>query len=632
MRHLKDKPWRPILIYLIFGGLWIIFSDLILDLLIDDKLLYVRMQTYKGWFYVALTSVLLYVVMSYDYNEIRRKNNQIKAVHSQILQKQYFIDAVLRHSNIGIVVWDLSGEILEVNDYYCDLTGYEEGYLIGKNWMDIYTLDRERDSLQAMLETLKKGHNVHNFENKIRRHDGSERFTIWNNTYIPENDGKNAYVVSFGIDITNERLHENRILELAYVDQLTGLKNRASFVLEVEKRLLKDEPFTCCYLDIDHFNRINDLHGHQYGDLFLTLLGETLVNAFPQANVYRWAGDDFMILFPYLSQNNDIHDLMVLSNKSWLIKELDYTATFSVGVVHYPEHGFDFPTLYKHLDTALNAAKQQGQSQHLVYNETLTHSLIEQLEMEARLNSALERNAFELVYQPIYRIQNQSLRGVEALLRWPEAPEVTTDVFIGVAEKTGLITKIDEWVIDRALAFASKENFKDRGLMISINISSQSLVTDTFAEMIAEKAMSYNILPQSVEIELTEHTFILDFRKSSKTMIMLREGGFNVALDDFGTQFSTLNYLVKLPFSCLKIDRSYTSTLGQHRNGEIVVESIIQLSNKLGLEIIAEGIETQDQLDRLSQFGCLLGQGYYLSKPLTESTFINNLRGNLYEF
>jgi diguanylate cyclase (GGDEF)-like protein len=647
----SKNPWRTVLSYTVLGFLWILFSDRLLALLVQDPALYATMQTYKGWFYVVLTSGALYFVVKLDYRHILKLNQQLLNQHhtleaaydesialeeqlkdkiDNILDKQKFIDTVLEHSQVAIVLWDTDGVVMDANPYYLELLGRDINELIGNRWIDFYLDESEVPKLESMINDLKMGRNVSSIESKILREDGTFDYILWNNSIVHGSESSSTYIVSFGINITREREHELKAISLAYEDSLTGLSNRIAFERDITCYIESGDDFALFYMDIDQFNALNDLHGHSYGDLFLKQLAEKLNVYCTDMKVYRWSGDDFILYKKYKTHSKPINILMEedveklkrFIHKKWQLKEASYTPTISISSVVFPQDGTLLDELFRKLDYALYEAKRRGRGSYVSFDPSLRLAMENRLHLETKMLTALSDDHFSLFYQPIYHLDSGKLEGAEVLIRWLNEPNVSVLEFINIAEESGIVLKLDEWVMRKAFEFLSshQETFGD--LMLSINLSAQSIASTELISILDELVSHFKINTTQVQFEITEHSFLKDFEFANIQLNKLRSMGFSIALDDFGTQYSSLSYLAQLPFTHLKIDKSYIDRIATHKKERVIVEQLIQLAHSLGLSTVAEGIEFEEQRIIAAKMGCYSAQGYLFSKPLPEDMFL----------
>jgi diguanylate cyclase (GGDEF)-like protein/PAS domain S-box-containing protein len=648
------NPWRTVLSYAIFGFIWILFSDRLLAFFVQDSALYATFQTYKGWFYVILTSGALYFLVKLDYRHILKLNEQLSKQHQtleiaygesialeealkekigDILDKQKFIDTVLDYSQVAIVIWNIEGIVLDANTYYLDLFNQEAKDVIGKRWLDFYEDESEKSKLEAMIDSLETGRNVNSIESKVVRNDGTFAHLIWNNSIVNATELTETYIVSFGINITKEREHELKALSLAYEDSLTGLSNRVAFENDIQNYIECGFDFALFYLDIDQFNALNDLHGHSYGDLFLKKLSEMLERFCTDMKVYRWSGDDFILYKRYeknkepikVLMEEDVENIKHYIHKKWKLKEVSYTPTISMSSVIFPQDGEHLDVLFRNLDYALHEAKRSGRGSYISFEPSLRLAMEHRIHLETKMLTALSEDHFSLFYQPIYHLDGGQLEGAEVLIRWLSEPKVSVLDFINIAEESGIIIKLDEWVMRKSFEFLSKNSEAFNELMLSINLSAQTIASTEFITKLEEMVSSLQINTSQVQFEITEHSFLKDFEFADIQLKKLRRMGFSIALDDFGAQYSSLNYIAKLPFTHLKIDKSYIDHIATHEKERVIVQQVIQLAHSLGLSTVAEGIEYEDQRIIASKMRCNFAQGYLFSKPLPEDDFLKLL-------
>lgn len=649
--ELTKKPWRTVIGYAILGYLWILFSDRLLALFVQDPVHYATMQTYKGWLYVTLTSCALFFLVKLDYRHILELNQKLLIQHQKLeaaydesialeeelkekighlLDKQRFIDTVLDHSQVAIVIWNTEGIVIDANSYYLKLVGRELKELVGKRWLDFYVEESEKPMLEAMINALKKGRNINNIENKILREDGTVAYTLWNNSIVDGVEASGTYIASFGIDITKEREHELKAISLAYEDPITGLSNRIAFERDIETYIAAGDDFALFYMDIDQFNALNDLHGHSYGDFFLKRLAEMLKKCCPDMQVYRWSGDDFILYKKYKSNSRDLNFLMEKDieriksfiHKKWQLKEVSYTPTISMSSVVFPQDGELLDLLFRNLDYTLQEAKRRGRGSYVRFESSLYLAMEHRIHLETKMLTALSDDHFSLFYQPIYHLDSGAMEGAEVLIRWLNEPKVSVIEFINIAEESGIILKLDEWVMRKSFEFLSRHQEEFGELMLSINLSAQTISSTELITILKELVFRFQINTAQVKFEITEHSFLKDFEFANIQLNKLRDMGFSIALDDFGIQYSSLSYLAKLPFTQLKIDKSYIDRIVTNEKDRVIVQQVIQLAHSLGLSTVAEGIETEEQRLIASQMGCCFAQGYLFSKPLPEGLFL----------
>lgn len=417
---------------------------------------------------------------------------------------------------------------------------------------------------------------------------------------------------------------EEELMELATIDHLTHIQNRVKMGMDLEQFLEQNSAFTAILVGIDNFKKLNNFHGHAYGDSLLVSVAKAFSSALGYDYVYRCSGSEFTILLPSID-DNDIDSAMtklrIALSEIKSVNGLMFKPSACYGIVK-AEQGEKIDDLYKKLNVSLLDARQCGADTAKCYSESFAEKQFYQLRLDDAIDHAMKHDEFKLNFQPIYYIESGKTKGFEVLLRWPDNAlgERNIGNVISRAEVTGQIVELDKWVVRRTLAEIKKHYKILEGKMISINLSSQSFHSKQFYEHFLYQIKKAGVPPSMIELEVTEHSILEDFSVCKHIMEHYRQEGFNLALDDFGTKFSSLNYLSKLPFDTLKIDKSYIDDITTNSKDVSIVKHIIDLCQDLGLDVIAEGIEYSDQETLLRSFGCTCGQGYLKSKPLDIET------------
>ncbi len=434
---------------------------------------------------------------------------------------------------------------------------------------------------------------------------------------------------------------EMKMRQLAYFDSLTGLPNRQKFDESLEESIwfaAKEQKSVCImYIDLDNFKRINDTLGHEFGDRVLKKIGEKIskflktdtvvieaLNNTAQAEVSRLGGDEFMILLNNMPNKNDVKAIAksLVSCISELVSLDGYEValTPSIGIAMFPKDGKSVTELKKHADVAMYHAKSMGRSGYRFYSESLNENAMKFLKIEGCLRNALANNEFTLHFQPQVCLKTNEIISVEALLRWtsPEIGVVKPSDFIPIAEDSGLINDIGEWVMRGACQQAKKwadagiENFR-----VSVNLSSIQFKRASLLTMI-KNALHDNDLPaELLEVEITESAIMNDIDQNIVRLNQIRDMGVAISIDDFGTGYSSLSYLKKFPIHTLKIDRAFIINIDTDADDAAIVEAIIALASTLKLNVVAEGVETKEQLKVLTKFNCDVIQGFYFSKAVS---------------
>ncbi len=436
--------------------------------------------------------------------------------------------------------------------------------------------------------------------------------------------------------IRNKELSDARdkIAELAYTDQITGLPNRVMLNEKIGTILKTEDRFAFLFIDIDNFKYINDTLGHSFGDDLLKKLSDVIGGILEEnCSLYTLGGDKFIVLAEEFKDIYEIERIAVKTLKT-LKKPIEvdgriFYNTASVGICVFPDHGSSFDELLKNADIALLKAKEKGKNRIVIFSEPMKAAMQEWADIEKYLRSALGNSEFELYYQPQFDIKTRKITGFEALIRWrnDEMGFVIPGNFIKVAEDTNLIIPIDEWVMRNACIFLKRLQQEGFGnLTVSVNVSMLQLLQDDFVEAVTETIEMANIDPGNLELELTESIVGKNYKVIVEKLRILRKLGVKIALDDFGKGYSSLNYLRELPITTLKIDKSFIKVISEDDSGNNLTDFIVKIGQSLDLCIVAEGIETQQQLDYLSGINCDKMQGYLMSRPLPEKDALEVLR------
>ena len=547
----------------------------------------------------------------------------------------YFAEKIIEASLDSIMVTDASGQILSINSAFSQLTGYSESEAVGQ---------------QASL--LSSGRHDSEFYRQMWQEIAEQRMwqgEIWNKKkngdIYPEwltivqinqdNESEHLFAAIFS-DITDRKVSENKIHALAFFDELTGLPNRRLFYDRFEIALStahrNEQLAAVLFLDLDRFKHINDSLGHKVGDELLVAVSNRLARSLKEGDtVSRFGGDEFVMLLTEMGSVNDVVAVVeriskVLSGPYELgAKKIHVTP--SIGVAIYPNDGRDTDTLLKHADIAMYKAKDSGRNSYQLYTAEMNSVAMDRLITQNFLRNAMEQNEFELFYQLQFDSISKQVVGIEALLRWnhPELGYVSPAHFIPMAEEIGIIVDIDRWVLREACK--QRRLWQQQGLKnvrISVNISALHFRHDLIKSIkaaLTETGLSARLL----ELEVTESCLIEDIDQASKTLTEANELGIKNAIDDFGTGFSALSYLTQLPFDTLKIDASFVNKLPLDQSQCQIVTTIIAMAKGLNLAIIAEGVETQEQVDFLTAKGCSVMQGYLYCQPANATLITRQL-------
>jgi diguanylate cyclase (GGDEF)-like protein/PAS domain S-box-containing protein len=505
----------------------------------------------------------------------------------------------------------------------------------------VYPDDRERIGHAVRCAHDPAGDGLIDVQHRIIRQDGQVRWVMTRAKTIFEGEGaarRPVRTVGAVIDITERTRAEEKVAYLAYYDSLTGLANRRLLHDRVERALAVSARNAMygalLFIDLDHFKTINDTVGHEYGDLLLQEVAQRLGAALREGDtIARPGGDEFVVIIEELGTDRQqaaahakaaSNKILEILAKHYYLQDREYDGTASIGVVLFRGHEDNIDELLKRSDMAMYEAKKAGRGTARFFDPLMQAAFERRARLEGDLRKAVAGRQFELHYQPRVGPGGRIL-GAEALLRWPhpERGMVPPGEFINLCEETGLILPIGEWVLETACAQlrAWEAEPATRQLKLSVNISARQFRQDNFVEQVKRILDDAGIDPARLELELTESIFLEDIDHSIAKMQRLRDIGALFAMDDFGTGYSCLSYLKMLPLSQVKIDQSFVRDIAVDKNDEIIVQTIIKMGQTLGLEVIAEGVETEEQRRRLEQHGCENFQGYLFGKPVPIAEF-----------
>ncbi len=534
-------------------------------------------------------------------------------------------------------IWDedLEGRIRYSNPAVRDILGYEASEVLGRVVFDLMHDDDSILGFQAYQEATSEKKGWSQIVRRFRHRDASFRYLESNAVPILDASGNVSGYRGSDRDITERKRAEEQLLHDAFHDSLTGLANRTLFMehlqLSIEKgRNRRPRECAVLYLDFDRFKVINDSLGHTEGDNLLRSIARRLESCTrPGDLVARFGGDEFVILLGELTDPAEAslvaERILGELNHSFRLGPRNIFISTSLGVALCTAKYTNAEEMVRDADIAMYAAKALGGSQFQVFDEAMRAHASRKLQLETEMRSAFERNDFCLHYQPIFDLETGALVGFESLLRWdhPERGMIPPVEFIPIAEENGLILKIGEWTVlesCRQLRAWQSECPAASELTVSVNLSSKEFRQPGLANQVASALKSTGLEPRCLKLEITE-SHIMENSDLAMTIInRLRSLGIEFSIDDFGTGYSSLSYLHRLPFSYLKIDRSFVNLMNESAENDEIVNTIIKLARSLKMKIIAEGIETAEQAEILRLRHCDFGQGYHFSKPLAPET------------
>ena len=545
-------------------------------------------------------------------------------------ESEYKLRTLFSSMGEGLAQVD-SNEIIEfVNERLCEMTGYTQEELLGKSTFDIFFDDEGRLTVDNENNKRRQGFSGQ-YEARLRKKSGAMLWVLISGAPIVNADGIITGTLGVFMDITERKCAEEKMLHDAFHDSLTGLANRALFSDHLRLRIerAKRDPegrFAVLFLDFDRFKVVNDSLGHAEGDELLILIARRLESVMRSCDlVARLGGDEFTILLGELDAENDAILIAERIQENLKIPfEVGGSEIFmsaSIGIALSTIGHTRAEDMLRDADIAMYCAKANGKARHQVFDQAMHDRALMQLQMETDIRQAFERGEFSIYYQPIFVIETSDLAGFEALIRWnhPTRGMVSPGEFIPIAEENGLILPLGRWILFescRQMREWQDKNPAAKSLKLSVNLSCKQFLQPDLVEQVIAALVSTRLEAHCLKLEITESHLMENSAMSVKIMNRLRELGVELSLDDFGTGYSSLSYLHRLPVNYLKIDRSFVSRMTESaENGEIV-NTIIKLAQNLKMKVIAEGIETADQLDQLKHLSCEYGQGYFYSKPL----------------
>jgi len=563
---------------------------------------------------------------SLEENSVRRK---LEREEKARLESEQRYRKIFEHSNDAILILDpAQDEILEVNPKACEMLKLSREALLQRRVSDLHP--GQVTSFQAFFySVLKQG--TGSSEQFTARTPAGEEIPLSISASLIHHQERNC-LLAFMRDITAQRRSERKMRELAFVDALTRLPNRAQFLKtlasEIQGKGGDARHLAVLLIDLDRFKEVNDTLGHRQGDLLLKQVGQRLEGTLrPGDTIGRLGGDEFGLLLPLTCAEDAIlvaQKVLSALDAPFELDELPISVEPSLGIALLPEHGRDVEHLLQHADVAMYAAKKTGKK-FVVYSPKIDRHTHHQLVLLGELYHAIKKNQLLLQYQPKIDLKNGLLVGLEALVRWqhPILGLLPPGRFVPLAEQTGIIGPMTDWVVSEAVAQYQRWRQEGFDFCVAVNLSARNLLENNLPDQVASLLKKYGMPPRCLEMEITETSIMSDVRQATEVLSRLKKIGVRFSIDDYGTGYSSLSYLRRLAVDAIKIDRSFVFGMKDDADDEVIVRSIVELGHNLGLKVIAEGVEDQETWGQLLAMGCDIAQGYHIARPIPSDQVIS---------
>ncbi len=580
----------------------------------------------------------------------RRLERKVQLMHRRLTRSEQQHRFIVNNSPDIIYMLDGSGRFSFVNERAETLLGYSREELDGRHYADLVHQDDLEQARHTFAERRTGSRACHTMEFRLlhkpkdidTRYLQPRAITVELSAmgvYAEAGAKKREFVGTYGVirDISERKRAEEMVNFQLYHDLLTELPNRALFrdrlKLSMAQAKRSQSQLAVMYLDMDRFKIINDTLGHLVGDQVLQSVAVKLRGCLRDSDTLaRVGGDEFNLLLPNISSERDAAliatKILEELEKPMALEGVDVFISFSIGIAIYPKDGDTIDELIKHADTAMYHVKERGKKNFEFYAAAMTYKHNRHRTLENSLREALQKDQLRVYYQPQIDLASGAVCGLEALLRWqhPEQGIVPADEFVPLSEQIGVITEMGQWLLNQACK--TIKNCARQGLpevTLAVNVSARELIQTDFPDYVFDALQRHQLPARQLELEITENVLMRDMELVASKLRRLSQRGVRIAVDDFGSGYSSLSYLQSLPLSTLKIDRSFISQIGDGNNRDSIVYAIIAMAKGLDLALVAEGVETRDQLEFLKTEGCPRAQGFYTGQPKPAEELIQSL-------
>jgi diguanylate cyclase (GGDEF)-like protein/PAS domain S-box-containing protein len=548
-----------------------------------------------------------------------------KQTEAQLRDAQERFRSAFDHAPIGMALTSLDGRFFRVNRALAQMLGRPEDQLEGASVVALTHIEDRDVSTEEMRRVVADGETGYKLEKRYIHADGRPVWVKVSVSLVRDHEGCPLYFVSQIEDITERRANGELLAHQAIHDPLTGLPNRLLFVDRLRRSLAEADStnrVAVLFLDLDHFQVVNDSLGHPTGDRLLVAIADRLRAALrPRDVIARFGGDEFTVLCTEVADERAArllaHRITSSVSQPIALSEGEVFMTVSVGIALSGGELETPETLLRNADAAMYRAKEQGRARAEVYESEVHDRAVHDLRTGNELHRALERGELRMHYQPIIGLETGTVKGFEALLRWehPERGLVGPDEFVGLAEETGLVVPIGSWALEESCRQARAWHEAGADVTMSVNLSPRQLAEPSLPDDVGRVLRATGVRPDAIWLEITESTLMRDAEATVRALGSLRALGVHLAVDDFGTGYSSMTYLKRFPVEALKVDRSFVDGLGREPDDSAICTAVVSLAHALGLRAVAEGVETPEQLAELRTLGCELAQGYLFGKP-----------------